>query len=372
MKPRMLRNSPRLLVGWPASLIILSLVVASCGAPPVAPQRVIETVVVTQEVRVPVTQVVEITPVPLTEVDTCFSAASGTMAVAWYAYENGLFEKYGLDVNLTFIASGSKAATAMIAGDVEFCQIAGNAVTAAAVAGADLVMIGGLFNTYTYSLMVNPDIATAEDLKGKTLGISRPGSSSDAALRAALKSLGLDPDVDVTIVAIGSEPERIAALEVGAIAGTVINVPESSEAKAKGFKELADLSTLGIPFQHTGIATTRAYIESNRAVVVNFMKAIVEAIAMMKKDKEGTLAVIADYLLLDPEESEASLNEAYDVLVVNFLPQAPYPTLDGIQTLLTAAAEEDPNAANFKPEAVADLSIVQELEDSGFIADLYK
>lgn len=367
---------------WIVFAVILSLVIASCSPqapqPAVTAERVIETVIVTERVEVPVTEIVEVekvveaTPIPLTKVNVCFSSPSGTMVTAWYAFENGLFEKYGLDVNLTYIGSGSKAATAMIAGNVEFCQIAGSAVVNSVVAGADLVMIGGLFNTYVYSLMVTPNIQSPEDLKGKAVAISRAGSSSDAAIRAALDGLGLVPEDDVAIVAVGGQAERLAAMETGAVVGTVVSVPETVEAKEVGFVELLDMSTLQVPFQHTGIATTKSYIAENRDAVVNFMKAISEAIALMKSDKEGTMQVMAEYLLLDVEDDAPSLNEAYDVLIQGYLPKVPYPTLDGIQTLLTNLEEENPDAANFTPEDVADISIVQELEDSGFIDSLYK
>lgn len=365
---------------WIVLAMILSLTVASCT--PQAPQRaaqttverVVETVIVEQRVEVPVTEIVEVevesTPVPLTKIDVCFSAASGTMVTAWYAFENDLFEKYGLDVNLTYIGSGSKAATAMIAGDVEFCQIAGSAVTSSVVAGSDLVMIGGLFNTFVYSLMVTPVIQSPEDLIGKAVAISRAGSSSDTAIRAALDDLGLVPDEQVAVLAVGGQAERLAAMESGAVVGTVVSVPETVEAKELGFVELLDMSTSKTPFQHTGIATTRPYIEQNRETVVNFMKAIVEAIAFMKRDKEGTMQVMAEYLLLDVEDDAPSLTEAYDVLILGYLPTTPYPSVDGVETVLNGLVEENPDAANFTGEDVADTSIVQELEDSGFIDEV--
>jgi NitT/TauT family transport system substrate-binding protein len=232
-------------------------------------------------------------------------------------------------------------------------------------------MIGGLFNTYVYSLMVTPDIETADDLKGKAVAISRPGSSSDSAIRAALEGLDLVPDEDVTVLAIGGQSERLAAMESGAVVGTVVSVPETVEAKEMGFTELLDMSTLGVPFQHTGVATSRSLLESDRELAVNFMKALTEGVAMMKSDREGVMEVMAQYLLLDVEDDAPSLTEAYDVLIQGYLPQAPYPTLDGIQTVLNKLAEDDPDAANFSPEDVADTSIVQEIEDSGFISDLY-
>jgi len=368
-------------------LILLLLTVAlisACSAQEVEVTRVVTeqvevTRVVTEQLpgeSVEVTRVVEVervveVPLELKKLNVCFSSPSGTMVPVWYAFEKDLFEKYGLDVNLAYIGSGSRAATAMIAGDVAFCQIAGSAVTNSVVAGADLVMIGGLFNTYVYSLMVTPDIQSADDLVGKAVAISRAGSSSDAAIRVALEGLGLVPDTDVAVLAIGGQSARLAAMESGAVSGTVVSVPETVEAKEVGFVELLDMSTLNVPFQHTGVATTRTLLDSDRETAVNFMKAVTEAIALMKSDPEGTKSVMAEYLLLDVEDDAASLDEAFNVLILGYLPQAPYPTLDGIQTLLTNLVDEDPNAANFTPEDVADTSIVQELEDSGFIDELY-
>jgi len=368
-------------------LILLLLTVAlisACSAQEVEVTRVVTeqvevTRVVTEQLpgeSVEVTRVVEVervveVPLELKKLNVCFSSPSGTMVPVWYAFEKDLFEKYGLDVNLAYIGSGSRAATAMIAGDVAFCQIAGSAVTNSVVAGADLVMIGGLFNTYVYSLMVTPDIQSADDLVGKAVAISRAGSSSDAAIRVALEGLGLVPDTDVAVLAIGGQSARLAAMESGAVSGTVVSVPETVEAKEVGFVELLDMSTLNVPFQHTGVATTRTLLDSDRETAVNFMKAVTEAIALMKSDPEGTKSVMAEYLLLDVEDDAASLDEAFNVLILGYLPEAPYPTLDGIQTLLTNLVDEDPNAANFTPEDVADTSIVQELEDSGFIDELY-
>ncbi len=308
----------------------------------------------------------------LTSVDVCYSSPSGTQSVAPYAFEKGLFEKHGLEVNLTYINSGSKAATALVAGDVDFCQIAGAAVVNAAVAGEDVAIIGGLFNTYVYSLMVVPDIELVEDLRGEALAISRAGSASDAAIRAALKGLGLTPDEDVAIMAVGGQGERLAAMETGSVVGTVVSVPQTVEAKEQGYRELLDMSKLGTPYQHTAIATTHSYIEANRETTLNFMKAIAEAIALMKQDRDGAIEVMGQYLLLDVEEDAPSLNEAYDVLIQNYLPQVPSPTVEGVQTLLDGLVAENPAAAETDPAVAVDLSIVEELESGGFIDGLYE
>ncbi|MBD2461875.1 ABC transporter substrate-binding protein [Oscillatoria sp. FACHB-1407] len=306
-----------------------------------------------------------------TSINMCYSGISGTQIVTWYAQDKGLFEKHSVKVSLSSIEGGSDATTAVLTGNTEVCQIAGSAVVNAVVAGEDLVFVGGIINTYPYSLMVTPNIKTAEDLRGKALAVSKPGSASDAAIREILRTLNLKPDEDVTILAVGGQGERLAAMETGQVVGTVVSVPETIEAKEKGYQVLVEMSKLDIPYQHTGIVTTRTYIESNRAVVSGVMKAVTEAIALMQTDKSGTMEVMAKYMLLDPQEDEPSLVEAYDVLVQNYLPQIPYPSVEGIQTLLTQLEAENANAANTKPEDVVDLTIVKELETNGFIAGLY-
>jgi NitT/TauT family transport system substrate-binding protein len=258
----------------------------------------------------------------------------------------------------------------MIAGELDFCQVAGPAVVNAVVAGEDLVFVGGLLNSYVLSLVVLPTIETANDIKGKAVAINKPGGASDTAMRDALKSLGLEPEKDVALLVVGGMSQRLAAMESGQVVGTIVAVPQTVQARELGYREMIDMATLDIPYQHLGIATTRSYLDANREVSSSFMKAVTEAIALMKEDKEGTIAVMAQYLKLDVEEDAPSLNEAYDRLVLAYLAQVPYPSIEGVNNLLEQA--ESPDAANYKAEDVVDLSIVEELEASGFIADLYR
>src|SRR5688572_22445172 len=240
------------------------------------------------------------TPPALIPVTACYSSLSGTQSVAPYAFEQGLFTKHGLDVELVYIDSGSTAATALIAGDVDVCQMAGTAAINAAAAGAPVKVIAGLFNTYVYSLMVTPDIQTPEDLIGKAVAISQPGSASDLAVRVALKGLGLEPDEDVAVLAIGGQSERLAALLAGSVSGTLVSVPETAKARELGFHELLDMSTLNTSYQHTTVSARQDFIDDHRDAALRFLKAIAEAATRMKSDREGTVAVVAEYMLLDP------------------------------------------------------------------------
>lgn len=309
---------------------------------------------------------------PLTQVKACYTSTSGNQVALGYAYEKGVFQKHGLDVKLFSIKSGTEAGVAMIAKNVDFCQTAGAATMNAVIAGEDLVMIAGLVNRYPYSLMVSPDIKTAEDLKGKAVAINKPGSGSDTAIRVAVKYLNLRPDQDLDINSIGEEGERLLAMEAGRIAGTLFSFPYSIKAQAKGYHTLLDMSKLEIPYQHTGITTTRSYIRANPEATTNFMKAIVEAIAMMKKDKEGAISILVKSGKYDLQADAALLDEWYDTVIQAELSKVPYPTLKGIEAMLATAQSSNPKASNFKAEDIVDISILQNLEKSGFINSLYQ
>ncbi|MGD0612463.1 MAG: ABC transporter substrate-binding protein [Anaerolineales bacterium] len=311
-------------------------------------------------------------PVALTTVNVCYSTAGGTQTTTWYAYENGLFQKYGLNVKLTSISSGTTAVTALLAGDVDICQLGSSAVINAVVAKQNVVLIASLYNVYPGLLMVTPDIKTVADLKGKALGINQAGSSADTGTRLLLEKIGLVPDKDVAILAVGDDNTRLAAMQAGQIAGTLLTPPYTLLARQKGYVELYDMSTIGIPYEYLGIATSRAYIGSHRSVVDNFMKAILEAIFLMKKDPAGTKAVMAKYLLLDPVKDAAALDDAYQGLIVNNLLALPYPSLPGTQTLLDVLKVTNPAAGQTTPDQVVDTTILKSLEDSGFIAGLGK
>ncbi|MBX3010668.1 MAG: ABC transporter substrate-binding protein [Caldilineaceae bacterium] len=306
----------------------------------------------------------------LTPINVCYSSASATQSVVMYAYEKGIFQRYGLAVNLIYIEGGSTATTALMTGSVDICQIAGSAVVNSIVAGSDLKLIGGLFNTYVYSLMVRPEIATTADLQGKALAISDPGGSSDTALRVVLRSFGLAPEEDVALLAVGSQGKRLAAMESGAVVGTLVSVPETAMARAAGFHELVDMAALNVPYLHTALVTGGPFLQENQATVTQFLQATIAAIAQMKQDQAGVAEVIAQYLLMDAEKDAAALAEAHRVLIGTYLPIMPYPTLEGIQLLLDEAAVENPAAAAFKAAELVDTTLLTAIEASGFLAQL--
>jgi NitT/TauT family transport system substrate-binding protein len=304
----------------------------------------------------------------LEKVTIAYSSISGTMAPLWITYERGFFRKYGLDVQLVFIESGSTTVQSLVAKEVAFAQMAGAAVLQSRLRGSDVLMIAGFLNTLDYQLMVEKGITRPDQLKGKMLAVSRFGSSSDFATRYALEKFGLVPDRDVTILEIGSQPARFAALETGRIQGAMVGVPLTLKAKALGFHTLADLQMLGLEFQHTGLATTQGLIKSRPDLVRNVMKAYVEGIHYYKTHRDDSLAILANYM---KNFDRAALVEVYEDVGLALTPQKPYPTLRGIEIMLRELAAKDPKVKAAKPEEFVNVSFVKELDTSGFIDRLY-
>ena len=308
-------------------------------------------------------------PQGLKKVVIAYSSISPNQAPSWAAYETGLFRKYGLDVQLIFVESGSRTVQTLVSGDVVAAQVAGAGVIQSNLQGSGVVLIAGFLNTLDYKLMVSRDITRPDQLKGKAVAVSRAGSSSDFATRYALEKYGLVPDKDVAILQIGSQPARFAALETGKINGVMVSIPVTARAAKLGFNALADLQMLGLEYQHSALAVSQSLIKSQPDLVRNILKAHVEAIHYMKTHRKETLAILAKYLKTDDTDA---LQEAYEAEIEALIPQKPYPTLKGIQTILRELGAKDAAARAARPEQFVDLTFMKELDSSGFIDRLYK
>ena len=311
-------------------------------------------------------------PLPhLTQVRACTSSMSMLSTISAYARKHGLFAKHGLDVSLLAIAGGPEATVALIAGDADLCEIAGPAVVNAALAGEDLVMVAGYGNRLAHWLIVRPEIGQAADLQGKVVAVSSPGSSSDTALRIMLQALGLQPDVDVTIVAVGGNPERLAAMASGQVAGAMMSLPESARAESMGYRVLMAPNAIDMAYQPTAVVTKRAYLAQNRAAVAGYVAAVTEAIARMKADQTGAEEVMVAELAMDPVTDAAVIDVVYQQFFHDYLPDKPYLALAGVQFLIDTARQENPTARPLRAAEISDATIVEELDQSGFIDALY-
>ncbi len=288
-------------------------------------------------------------------------AASVASLPTWVAQDGGYFAREGVPAELIYIRGGPQTMSALVSGEVPFAQIYGGALIAAALTGADVLIVAGLVNQPFFSIITTKGIDKPEDLKGKKIGISTFGSATDFALRLALKKWGLKADSEVTILQMRGVPEILPAMASGALNGGVLSPPTNMMAIRAGFKELAYLPQVGISFQHTSLATSRKYLERNRATTLKLLKAYRSTVERIKADKAFTIKTLSKYM---HTSDNVVLDYSYNTAVPLFRP-IPYPTFEGIQAALDFLADKEPRAKQAQPKDFVDISLLQELEKSG-------
>ncbi|MGH7767638.1 MAG: ABC transporter substrate-binding protein [Candidatus Binatia bacterium] len=286
----------------------------------------------------------------------------------WVVQEKGLMKKQGLAAEVIRISASPTALQAMLAGEVDVIVTSVTTLVSSRLAGADTVMILGMVPTFVDHIITLQSITALEQLKGKTGGVNRLGSTSDLGLRLALRRVGVDPEKEAKIITAGGNTERFAALSRGVVQFVIMPEPFVREAEKLGFRDLLDIGSLKIPFWWNAVLTRESILKTKRPVFAKFARAMVEAVHSIKTEKEPTKAIFGKNLrITDPE----SLERAYRAYTAVF-PDNLMPTPEGVKTMLDDLAPRDPRAAAADPKAFVDQSLVRELESSGFIKQLYK
>lgn len=294
-----------------------------------------------------------------------YSAISATQTGFYVAEDTGLFEKYGLSVDPVYVASGSRVAQAMIAGEFPV-SLAGGAIVSANVAGADIVVVGGIVNVPSFYVIVHPAIKKPEDLKGRALGITRYGSSTDFTLRYLLKTWGLEPDKDVKILQMGGQPEILAALQAGVIQGGNFSSPGEFRARKAGFSVLADFRKVGLEYPTVSLVSTRSFIKKDPGTVKHFLMAYSEGVDLTFTAKELAMKILGKYTRIQDRET---LEAAY-AYATNFIERPPRLPYRAIETILAQLAETESKVKGHKAEEFIEASFYNELEKSGFFKSM--
>jgi ABC-type nitrate/sulfonate/bicarbonate transport system substrate-binding protein len=291
-----------------------------------------------------------------------YGAINAYMTSTWVAKDQGFFRKHNVEVEPVFIIA-SRAAQAMLASEVQVGLIGPTHVANAVAAGGDLVMFMGNQNNVRYIMVVSPNIKRAEDLKGKriAIGASQAGLAS-LATHAALDHMGLNARRDnIALLLIGEEPLRMAALQTGNVQGTLISPELANTAANQGFPVLLDMAKLNIPFQASGMVTTRKLLRSEPVMLERVGRATVDGIHFITNpaNKKPTLQIMAKNLrLARPDRIEASYND-----LVEELPRSICPAVPGVRSVMKFMAELglNPKAAQLKTDDVVDLSLCMRL-----------
>jgi NitT/TauT family transport system substrate-binding protein len=292
-----------------------------------------------------------------------YPSAAGSWATPMIAREARYFDDEGLAVDLVRVGGSTRIVAALIGGSSQLIHAGEPAVVPAVVQGADAVLIAAISRVNRHHLITRPEIKDVRDLKGKTVGITSFGSTSDFVLRTILEKNGLDPNKDVSIVQTGGQPEGMAAMVGGKIYAQRMSFPLHLKAIQLGMRELVEL-----PMEENtgGVITTRGFVAERRQTAIRFMRAFIRGMHRYKTDKEFAKKVIGKFAQLQDEAILEATWREYS----GDLQKVPRPTLKGIQQVIDSGMAG--KKIDLKAEKLVDLSIIDELERTGFIDSVYK
>lgn len=305
----------------------------------------------------------------LRKIRSAVTSISGSMSPPWAAHEAGIFAKHGLQVEVIATPSGLQGMNTLIAREVDFVHIAGGTTAGAAVGGADVKIIATFVGTLVLNLAVRPEIEKPEQLRGKSIGISRFGTSLHTGARLAVRHFGMEAGRDVAIVEIGSGDWIVGALQSGRIQGGVFGYPATSRAMKLGNRLMLHLPALNLAYAANGLSTRGDLIRNDPDLVRRYLSAVIEASALMKQDRAFALTVLRKYLRNDDPEI---LGETYDVQIAKYLMKVPLPTAEAVRSVVEELAERSPKAKDQDPAKFFDDRFVRQLQNSGFIDSLYR
>jgi NitT/TauT family transport system substrate-binding protein len=295
-----------------------------------------------------------------------YPSFAGSWATAWIAKEAGYFSNEGLDVELIRVGGSTRMVAAMLGGSAPIIQAGAAAALAATAAGSDVVVIAATGTVSPFRLMARPEIKQPSDLKGKKAGITTFGSTSDQIVRFALKQFHLEPNQDVALLSFGAQPEVFAALQSGAVQVGALSFPLYAKAAQLGMRELVNFGQLGIEDINGTVITTRGFIGRQRDTALRFLRAFTRGMHRYRTDKEFSKKVLAKYGKIDDEAILEGTWQDY----APTLQRSPRPSLKAIQFMIEnqfPGKKPPPKAEQF-----VDLSLVEQLEKSGFIDSLSK
>jgi NitT/TauT family transport system substrate-binding protein len=298
-------------------------------------------------------------------IPVAYSAVSASQSAFFVSKDGGYFEKHGLFVEPVYVASGTKVAQAVLAGEFPVA-LAGGTVVNATLAGGDIVIFGGLVNVPSFYVYVHPSIKRPEDLKGKAIGITTYGSSTDFSIRYLIKKWGMEPDRDIKVLQMGGQPQIVSAMAGGSVQGGVLSSPANYRATKSGFQLLVDFKQVGLDYPTVSLVSTRSYVKKDPQTVRRFLMAYSEGTERLYRDKEFTMKVIGKYTKTDDREA---LDAAYG-FATTFIERPPHLPYKAVETILAQIAEKDPKAKTARPEDFIDASFYNELEKSGFFKNI--
>jgi ABC-type nitrate/sulfonate/bicarbonate transport system substrate-binding protein len=303
----------------------------------------------------------------LQKLRVAYAAISASFAIPWIAKEAGIFQRHGLDVELVYIASGSRAVQTLVGGGVDIATIGGPAGVDAKLAGADTVYVAIPVNRVIVFTVAAPQIQRVEELRGKSIGVTRIGTVTDFFTRLFLRQAGLVPDRDVIVRQTGGLPETLAALKAGQVHGGTFGFPAVLHARAAGFRVLVDYATLGFRYPLSSVVVSQSVIRARESAIRSFLTAHIEGVHRFRTDPTFAMNVIGKYT----QTTDRTMLEETQKVYASAFERVPYPDTEDIKLGLTQVSETNPRARGADPKEFVEPRLLREIEASGFVKRLY-
>jgi NitT/TauT family transport system substrate-binding protein len=303
----------------------------------------------------------------LQKLRVAYAAITAAFSIPWIAKEAGIFQRHGLDVELVYIAAGSRAVQTLVGGSIDIAAIGGPAGVDAKLAGADTVYVAIPVNRVLVFTVAAPQIQRIEEMRGKSIGVTRIGTVTDFFTRIYLRQNGLAPDRDVMIRQMGGLPEIVAGLKAGQIEGGTFGFPAVLHARAAGFRVLVDYNASGYRYPLSTIIVTQKLLRTQESAVRRFLEAHIEAVHRFKTDANFAMNVIGKYT----QTTDRSMLEETQRVYASAFERVPYPDIEVMKLGLTQVAETNPRVRSVDPKEFVDPRLLREIEASGFARRLY-
>ena len=303
----------------------------------------------------------------LQKLRVAYAAVTAAFAIPWIAKEAGIFQRHGLDVELVYIAAGSRAVQTLVGGSVDVAAIGGPAGVDAKLAGADTVYVAIPVNRVIVFTVAAPQIQRVEDLRGKIIGVTRVGTVTDFFTRLFVRQAGLVPDRDVAIRQTGGLPETLAALKAGQVHAGTFGFPAVLHARAAGFHVLIDYATLGFRYPLSSVVVTQSTLRSRESAIRRFLEAHIEGVHRFRTDPAFAMSVLGKYT----QTTDQTILEETQKVYASAFERVPYPDAEDLKLGLVQVSENNPRARGADPRDFVEPRLIREIEASGLIKRLY-
>jgi NitT/TauT family transport system substrate-binding protein len=293
-----------------------------------------------------------------------YPGLTGESCPLWIAKDAGLFKQNGVDAELVYMEGGRLSIQSLLAGSTQF--MAGDAVSAfsAVAGGADIVLLASAKNVLPYIFAVSKDVRRPQDLKGKIIATSQVGGRAGEIARMAIRNMGLDPEKDVTYLAVGGTMSRLAALSTGKVQAAPISHVVAPVAEERGLKIL---KIDPIPFIVDALWATRKIADENPKLIQDVVRSYVQAIATVVNDREKSLGAMRKYMRTSDSRVIQNAYETYKAE----LDRVPIPSDKAIQNTLELSQRVAPKLVTIDIKRHLYFDPVRRLATNGFIDALY-